>query len=95
MYSNKCKSTLNSHIKNNHSFNFAKLEINPRKKSLDKLSGYEGQTLEWKKNGLQMKFKICSLRPRKREQAKGQCKERMLRTIKIKEKQIIKKQIKH
>jgi len=50
VYSNKCKSTLNSHIKNSHSFNFAKLEINPRKRSLDELSSYEGQTLEWKKN---------------------------------------------
>lgn len=54
LYSNKCKSTLNSHIKDCHNFNFAKLEMTPRKKSQDELSRYETQRqrLEWKRNGL-------------------------------------------
>lgn len=40
-----------------------------------------------------MKFKIHYLRPRKRQQAKREHYERMLRAIKVKERQIIKKRL--
>lgn len=47
LYSNKCKSTLNSHIKNSHNLNFAKLKINPRKKSQDETEAKTRMEEKW------------------------------------------------